>query len=127
MNWADWYTDRADVWRVVSESSGALTRQVRKQLQADVPCRIFQEAEKPLNMTGQAAEVQQASSLACANEVDIRPGDELIIHPGGGLGRAAFALRAFAGEPQYFFEPFGAVIPGLAHQEIRLLQQERVD
>ena len=25
-----------------------------------------------------------------------------------------------------YYEPFGAIIPGLAHQEIRLLQQERV-
>ena len=35
-------------------------------------------------------------------------------------------IRAFASGPNHFFEPFGAIMPGLAHQEIRLLQQERV-
>lgn len=33
---------------------------------------------------------------------------------------------AYAANPNHFFEPFGAVIPGLAHQEIPLLQEERV-
>ena len=35
-------------------------------------------------------------------------------------------IRAFAADPNLYYEPFGAVIPGLAHQEIRLLQEERV-
>ena len=29
-----------------------------------------------------------------------------------------------AGEPARFYEPFGAVIPGLAHQELALYQKE---
>lgn len=125
MNWADWYTDSMEIWRLEEENSGALIRQVRRPVQKDVPCRVFQESESLINMTGQAAEIRQGSTLACANEVDIRPGDELLIQSGG-IGRQGIKIRAFAGEPQHFFEPFGAVIPGLAHQEIRLLQQERV-
>ena len=64
--------------------------------------------------------------LACDNSVDIHAGDELIIHRGGRLGKSLFDTRAFAGDPHYYFEPFGAVIPGLAHQEIIILQEERV-
>ena len=56
--------------------------------------------------------------------VDIQPGDQLIIHRGAVLGRTAPDIRAFAADPNYYFEPFGAIMPGLAHQEIRLLQQE---
>ena len=40
------------------------------------------------------------------------------------LGEARQTLRAFAGDPVYFYEPFGAVLPGLAHQEVGLLQRE---
>lgn len=126
MDWTGWYTDTFDVYRVVQTVSGALTKQSRKQVGDGIACRIYEDSAKPVNMTGQAAEIRQNSKLACANEVDIRAGDELIIHRGGGLGRVAFDIRAFAGEPHYYFEPFGAIIPGLAHQEIVLLQQERI-
>ena len=34
--------------------------------------------------------------------------------------------RYFADTPERYYEPFGAVMPGLAHQEITLLKQERV-
>ena len=69
-----------------------------------------------------AADLSDDSMLACDNSVDIRPGDELIIHRGG----LSFTTRAFAGDPHYYTEPFGAVLPGLAHQQIKLLQEERV-
>ena len=62
----------------------------------------------------------------CDTSVDIQPGDQLIIHRGAGLGKTTPAIRAFAADPNLYFEPFGAVIPGLAHMEVRLLQQERV-
>ena len=56
----------------------------------------------------------------------LQPGDEIIVKRGGRLGRQGPTIRAFAGDPNLYYEPFGAIIPGLAHQEIRLLQQERV-
>ena len=77
-------------------------------------------------MSQQGASINQNDRLMCDNSVDIRAGDQLIIHKGGGLGKTVANIRAFAADPNYYFEPFGAVIPGLAHQEIRLLQQERV-
>ena len=73
-----------------------------------------------------AADIHQEDKLACDLSADIRAGDELIITRGARLGRAGPVIRAFAADPNLFYEPFGAVMPGIAHQEIRLLQQERV-
>lgn len=125
MNFVDWYTDTADIWRVTEEKEGALTVQKRVEVNAGVPCRIFQANDSPINPSQTAASVREVQMLMCDNSVDIRPGDELLIHRGGGLGKDCPPMRAFAGEPTPFFEPFGAVIPGLAHQEIPLLSQER--
>ena len=125
MNFVDWYTDTADIWRVTEEKEGALTVQKRVEVNAGVPCRIFQAQDAPVNPSQTAASVREVQMLMCNNSVDIRPGDELLIHRGGALGKTSPPMRAFAGEPTPFFEPFGAVIPGLAHQEIPLLSQER--
>jgi hypothetical protein len=71
-----------------------------------------------------AADSGSEDKLACDNAVDIQAGDELLVRRGGRLGEARQTLRAFAGDPVYFYEPFGAVLPGLAHQEVGLLQRE---
>lgn len=126
MNWQDWYTDLVDIYRVQDVKDGALTRHERVQVSAGTPCRIYQSDNKPINMTQTASSVSQNDHLACDISVDIRTGDELIITRGGALGAQDEAIRAFAGEPHKYHEPFGAVIPGLAHQEIRLMQQEIV-
>ena len=126
MNWMDWYTDTADVYRTTEKTEGKLTRKERALVLSGVPCRVYQDDAKAVNMTQASSDISQESMLACGKSADIRPGDELIIHRGGRLGKAVFDARVFAGEPHYYFEPFGAVVPGLAHQEIKLLQQERV-
>ena len=115
MNFHDWYTDTVDIWRVVPVQDESLTRHERRELYRNIPCRLYQV---------EAAD--QKDWLQCDNEVDIQAGDELIIHRGAVLGKSIPDIRAFASGPNHFFEPFGAIMPGLAHQEIRLLQQERV-
>ncbi len=126
MNYLDWYTDLADVYRVVPEKTGNLTRHRRENVLSAVPCRIYRGAGRPVDMRQDAARVKQSSKLAADNAADIREGDELIITRGGRLGQARDKIRAFAGKPEYYYEPFGAVAPGLAHQEIVLLEEERV-
>ena len=126
MNFSDWYTDTVDIWRVVSKTNNNLTTQTREQLYTAIPCRIYQSDSQPINMDQAAAHIKQADRLMCDTSVDIQAGDQLIIHRGARLGKAAPDIRAFAADPNLYFEPFGAVIPGLAHQEVRLLQQERV-
>ena len=126
MNFRDWYTDTVDVRRVTSVQDGELTRNERREVLSGVPCRVYQQDARKIAMTQTAASADGDDWLQCDNAVDIRPGDELIIHRGARLGQTKPDIRAFASEPNYFFEPFGAAMPGLAHQEIRLLQQERV-
>lgn len=126
MNWSDWYTDMMDVWRNVDVLDGNLTRQERQKVLTGIPCRIYQSDNKPINMSQTAANINQNDHLACDISVDIHAGDELIITRGGKLGRPGPTVRAFASHPNLYYEPFGAIMPGLAHQEIRLMEQERV-
>ena len=127
MNWTDWYTDAVDVYRNVPVQDGALTRHERQKVLEGIPCRIYQSGSSPIGMSRTAAGIRQEDSLACGLSADIRPGDELIVTRGGRLGKPGGKIRAFAGDPNFYYEPFGAVMPGLGHQEIRLLQEERVD
>lgn len=126
MNFADWYTDTVDVYRIENTTANNLTTQERVPVSTGTPCRIYQSDNQPINMQQDAAYIKQADRLMCDPSVDIQPGDQLIIHRGAVLGQTTPDIRAFAADPNYYFEPFGAVIPGLAHQEIRLLQQEIV-
>lgn len=126
MNWTDWYTDTMDVWRNVPVQDGNLTRQERQKVLTGVPCRVYQSDNKPISMSQTASSVSQNDHLACDISVDIRAGDELIITRGGKLGRPGPTIRAFASDPNLYYEPFGAILPGLAHQETRLMEQERV-
>ena len=126
MNWTDWYTDLMDVYRTAPVKDGNLTRHERAKVLEKVPCRIYQSDNKPISMTQTAASVQQNDHLACNISVDIHAGDELIITRGGKLEKPGPTIRAFAADPNLYYEPFGAIIPGLSHQEIRLMEQERV-
>lgn len=126
MNFADWYTDVMDIYRVTPTTTENLTTNERQQVASAIPCRIYHSDKKPVTMSQTAASYNVTDKLMCANSVDIRAGDELLIQRGGKLGQAGENLRAFAGDPTHYYEPFGAVIPGLAHQEIPLLRQERV-
>ena len=126
MNRNDWYTDTMSIYRTQEVMDGSLTRHERALVSENIPCRIYQSDNRTINMTETASNVDQSDHLACDISVDVRAGDEIIVKRGGRLGRQGPTIRAFAGDPNLYYEPFGAIIPGLAHQEIRLLQQERV-
>ena len=126
MNWNDWDTDTMSIYRTQEVMDGSLTRHERALVSENIPCCIYQSDNRTINMTETASNVDQSDHLACDISVDVRAGDEIIVKRGGRLGRQGPTIRAFAGDPNLYYEPFGAIIPGLAHQEIRLLQQERV-
>ena len=126
MNWNDWYTDTMSIYRTQEVMDGSLTRHERALVSENIPCRIYQSDNRTINMTETASNVDQSNHLACDISVDVRAGDEIIVKRGGRLGSQGPTIRAFAADPNLYYEPFGAIIPGLAHQEIRLLQQERV-
>ena len=136
MNYQDWYTDRMDVFRNIPEKDGALTVHKRTMVLENIPCRIYRSSADGPRMRPTAALTESADKVACDNRVGVQAGDELLIRRGAGVkagddlliphsaGAGHPAIRAFAGDPVYFHEPFGAVMPGLAHQEIGLLQKE---
>ena len=62
------------------------------------------------------------SAYATFDGVDLYPSK---VEKAARLGYALQETRYFAGDPDLYYEPFGAVLPGLAHQEITLLSQER--
>ena len=99
MNFSDWYTDTVDIWRVTPTTTNGLTTNTLTELYTAVPCRIYQSDNQPLNMDQSAAYVKQADRLMCDTSVDIRAGDQLIIHRGAGLGKTAPDIRAFAADP----------------------------
>lgn len=122
-----WYTDVVDVWRNQPITTNGLTTNKTVEMYKSIPCRIFQSSDKAIKFTQQASEINDEKYLACDNNVDIKPGDMLLITRGGALGKETPVMRCYAESPEYFFEPFDNAMPGLAHQEIRLLEQERVD
>ena len=126
MNYADWYTDKMEIWRNAPKIEDGLTSYARQKIANNVPCRIYLSDSQPITMEQTASHVKQNDKLMSGVDVDIKAGDQLIIKRGGGLGYSTTTIRAFAAEPNYYFEPFGAVMPDLSHIEVRLLQEERV-
>lgn len=126
MNFADWYTDSMDVYRVVPTEDGSITRSERTLVVEGVPCRIYRSSDPTPSMKRQAADINQTNKVACENGTDVLAGDELVITRGALLGYTTDKVRGFAGEPHPFYEPFGGVAPALMHTEIPLLQMKRL-
>lgn len=126
VNFADWYTDTVDIYRITESADGALIEHSRELVVESVPCRIYQTNARAIQPQQTVAKLQQERKLMTDNGVDIRAGDELLLHRGALLGEIVEEIRAFAGQPVKYFEPFGGVMPSMAHQEITLLQEERV-
>ena len=122
-----WYTDTVDIYRVVPDKEGNLTKQKRqKQHTAPIPCRVYSSKRDGPIMGVTAAKERSMEKMACDLSVDIMAGDELRIVRGGNLGHANQAERYFAGEPQRYYDPVGGALTGLEHQKVGLLKDEIV-
>lgn len=119
MNFKDWYTDRMDIHRTEGTVQGRITRRARVLAAEGVPCRVYNSAKPPVAMGKTAASASGTDRLMCDIRVDIRKGDEVLVSRSGGPPR-----RYFAGPPTAYPEPFGAVLPGLAHQELSISEEE---
>lgn len=117
-----WYTDTADIYRVVPVKKGNLDTQERQKVNsAPVPCRVYSPAKNGPSMKNTAARAQSSEKMACDLSADIRAGDELLIVRGGNLGQANQPERYFAGHPVPYLDPVGGVLTGLQHKEVGLL------
>ena len=120
-----WYTDTATVNRVESYADGNLTKQRRIVAAENVPCRVYRNSSPSTAMKDTAAQVEPSDMLACDIDVDIKAGDEIMVIRGGALGYENKPLRYFAGEPMPYYEPFGGVVPQLAHQQVPITGEKR--
>ena len=74
LNWRDWYTDLADVYRVQAVKEGDLTRHERVQVLTGVPCRIYRSGSRAIQMEQTAAHVRPfLSAYSC------RPKDRRVL------------------------------------------------
>lgn len=126
MNFYDWFTDTVTVYRSTGELRGNLTKKERTLIYEDIPCRVYSDSNPAPTMSQTAAYLKGQSKIAMDNQYNIFPGDELIISRGGRIGQVNYLTRGFAGDAHRHFEPFGAVMPQLAHQEITVMQEERI-
>lgn len=121
---SDWYTDTADIYRVVPVKNGNITSQERQKVNpAPIPCRIYSSSGESPNMTSNAARIRTSEKMACDLTADIRAGDEIWIIRGGKLGRMSQPERYFAGDPHSYYDPVGGTLTGLEHKEIGLLKE----
>ncbi|MDR0817957.1 MAG: hypothetical protein LBN43_00060 [Oscillospiraceae bacterium] len=122
----NWYTDTMRVCRDQDVPNGAVTNTARVEIMLGIPCRVYQNSKPNVKMSDNAADYAPSDKLACSNDVDIREGDEIWVTRGGRLGYANSEQRYYAGKAAKYYEPFGGVKMGLAHQEIPLSGEERV-
>lgn len=117
-----WYTDTADIYRVVATSQGNLDRQERRKVNTvPVPCRIYKPEKGGPSITNTAARERSLEKMSCDLSVDIQAGDELLIVRGGNLGLKNKPERYFAGSPVQYYDPVGGALTGLQHKEVGLL------
>ncbi len=118
----NWYTDTADIYRVVTVNHGNLDKQERQKVNdSPVPCRVYHSSKNGPGMKNTAAREQSSEKMSCDLAVDIRAGDELMIVRGGNLCQANQPERYFAGRPVSYLDPVGGVLTGLQHKEVGLL------
>ena len=122
-----WYTDTMRICRVTNALDGNLTVQTRGDVKRNIPCRVYNQKKTDTKMNSTASTVSPGVYLACADNVDIREGDEVFVRRGAKLGyNKGVESRYFAGVPVEQYEPFGSASPKLAHLEVPLLGEARV-
>lgn len=123
------YTDLFESYRVVDTVEGGITKHERRPILKDIPCRIYSNPTPSINMTEQASTSDASNQLCCDLGVDIRAGDEIIVHRNGRTHDVPVSsYRYFAGRPNEYRLPFGGVSNcDIEHIQVALLNEERVD
>lgn len=123
----NWYTDTFDSFRVVDSVEGGITKHTRQAVLVGVPCRVYSNPTPSPSMNETAATTDASNQLCCPVGVNIKAGDEIIVHRSAGIGTAVSNTRYFAGKPNIYVEPFGGIIADLNHMQVALYNEERID
>lgn len=122
------YTDTFDLYRVVETEEGGITKHERVKLLESIPCRAYQNSTPGLQVSEQAAMSNADNQLCCDVDVDIRAGDEIIVHRMARVKSVSLSdRRYFAGRPTDFTMPFGGVWCDIEHKQVALLNEWRAD
>lgn len=101
---AEWYTDTADIYRVVTEAAGQCIFAGPKKINTvPIPCRVYSSKRDGPAMTGTAAAERSTEKMACDLFLDIQPGDELEVTRGGRTWYAGKAGAVFCRNPTGLF------------------------
>ena len=68
MDWTDWYTDTADVFRNEKVTENSLTHMERRKVLSGVACRVYQT--KPSGLRRAAIKAWQPASFGVTDERD---------------------------------------------------------
>lgn len=122
------YTDTFDSYRVVETLDGGITKHTRQQVLKDIPCRAYNNPTPDIQMSEQAATTSGGNTLCCDIGLDIRAGDEIIVHRYGNNGDTTpIDTRYFAGRPNEYRMPFGGVWCDIEHIQVALYNEQRVE
>lgn len=121
-NEANWYTDDFDIYRNVSVEVLGVTKEQRKLIQEHIRGRIYSKKTKSLDVSEQAYNFSVFDMLACRNDVDIKPGDELVIRRGYYINQFTNGNeeKYIAGNPTKYMMPVGGISIDISHQEVSI-------
>lgn len=124
----NWYTDTFDAFRVVESLEGGITKHSREQVLFGVPCRVYNNPTPEPQMSETSATTSAGNTLCCDVDVDVRAGDEIIVHRSSRIKPQPISnVRYFAGKPNVYVEPFGGIVANLEHTQVALYNEERID
>lgn len=122
------YTDTFDTYRVTTEIVNGIKKQTRSKILEAVPCRVYANQTNQPQFTDTASMNNSANMLMCELGVDIKGGDEVIVHRGANVGRHVNPdERYIAGVPNIYVEPFGGAFPDLEHIQVALVEETVID
>lgn len=132
MNFQNWYTDYAEIYRLLDSTDGALTLQENQYI-GQIACRLTRVSgsmvSAKLQQSDTVAKIQDYYVLVCALDADIQSGDEIHLRRGAAAahyhGDSLYADIYHAGGVQNVYEPRGMVCNGIAHKEVSLTRNRR--
>lgn len=122
------YTDTFDSYRVIETDDGGITKHERVKVLEGIECKVYNNPTPDIQMGETAAMSNGNNTLCCDVDVDIKAGDEIIVHRSSRIRDLPVSNdRYFAGRPNIYVMPFGGVMCDIEHMQVALFNEQRVD